>query len=315
MLTDSPGARARAALPGAMAGKWPCEVAGCGKAFSRAGLLKNHQRTHTSERPYACEVAGCGKVFTEAGNLKRHQRTHSGERPYRCEVAGCGKAFFTSGNLKSHQAGGAMVHTRGGSGGAYAGGASYGSTSSAGTACAARSVVGEDEEGEEDKDALSRGLSMAKHAILGLREPRGSSLAAIKKFLELDASKFRIVEVALATGLHAGFFVKNKGKGTFKLSAEEEEGEEEGEGEEEEGEDEDEDGDKDEALLAAKNAIISLRERAGSSLRAIKTLLKLDASEFRIIKKVLAAGVKSGIFVKNNGMFKLSAKGRAPPPR
>ncbi|XP_078287829.1 histone-lysine N-methyltransferase PRDM9-like [Rhinoraja longicauda] len=75
------------------------ECAECGKCFTRAGNLHQHQRTHTGERPYTCSV--CGKGFAHSGTLHRHQRTHTGERPYTCSV--CGKGFTLAGNLHRHQ--------------------------------------------------------------------------------------------------------------------------------------------------------------------------------------------------------------------
>ena len=56
----------------------------------------------------------------------------------------------------------------------------------------------------------------------------------------------------------------------------------------------------------AKGAIAGLKERAGSSLPAIKKYLGLDSSKFRHLNAALAAGVKSGFFVENNGKYKLA---------
>ena len=57
----------------------------------------------------------------------------------------------------------------------------------------------------------------------------------------------------------------------------------------------------------AKGAIAGLKERAGSSLPAIKKFLKLDASKNRFLNAALSSGVKSGFFVKNKGKYKLGA--------
>ncbi len=63
----------------------------------------------------------------------------------------------------------------------------------------------------------------------------------------------------------------------------------------------------------AKGAIAALKERGGSSLVAIKNYLKLEASKNRFLNAALAAGVKSGFFVKNKGKFKLSAAAKKKP--
>ena len=65
----------------------------------------------------------------------------------------------------------------------------------------------------------------------------------------------------------------------------------------------------------AKSAIAGLKERAGSSLPAIKKFLKLDASKNRFLNAALSSGVKSGFFVKNKGKYKLGAAAKAKPKK
>ena len=48
----------------------------CFKTFSAKGLLVNHMRVHTGEKPFVCYV--CSNRFAEKGNLKRHMRLKHG---------------------------------------------------------------------------------------------------------------------------------------------------------------------------------------------------------------------------------------------
>ena len=51
----------------------------------------------------------------------------------------------------------------------------------------------------------------------------------------------------------------------------------------------------------AKEAILALRDRQGSSLPAIKKNLNLTADKFRFLNAALTKGVESGFFVKVKG--------------
>ena len=98
----------------------------CGKLVSFSGL-KNHEATHTDERPYQCEICfkqfktllalkihkdvhsdekqfecrTCKKRFNKQPNLIRHQRTHTGELPYDCKT--CGVRFSQWTSLHRHK--------------------------------------------------------------------------------------------------------------------------------------------------------------------------------------------------------------------
>ena len=50
----------------------------CDKKFTKQGVLKVNDRTHTGEQPFACSI--CDKKFTKRGSLKVHDLTHTGEK-------------------------------------------------------------------------------------------------------------------------------------------------------------------------------------------------------------------------------------------
>nr|XP_046164508.1 uncharacterized protein LOC124001609 isoform X1 [Oncorhynchus gorbuscha] len=75
----------------------------CGKCFSEANYVKQHQTVHTKERPFKCKL--CYKSFSFLSNLIRHRGVHNGEEPFSCTQ--CHMHFAHAGNLKRHQ----RVHT------------------------------------------------------------------------------------------------------------------------------------------------------------------------------------------------------------
>ncbi|XP_075716880.1 uncharacterized protein LOC142758993 [Rhinoderma darwinii] len=80
-------------------GERPYQCLKCPKSFSRSTQLKDHQRTHTGERPFQCSE--CGKTFTHSSNLIHHRRTHTGEKPHKCNM--CPKSFSQNSDLNRHQ--------------------------------------------------------------------------------------------------------------------------------------------------------------------------------------------------------------------
>ena len=79
----------------------------CSKKFTRSTSLREHQRSHTDERPYTCSL--CGKAFARSMDCKRHEKLHSGEKTFLCRGDlstggswGCGRRFARADSLGRH---------------------------------------------------------------------------------------------------------------------------------------------------------------------------------------------------------------------
>lgn len=96
----------------------------CSKYFPEKVNLINHQRVHTSEKPFECEICNIllphkggqtkllhlhiGEKYkcnscssTEKSHLNRHQRTNTGKRPFKFEIRG--KLFMQKGSLDANR--------------------------------------------------------------------------------------------------------------------------------------------------------------------------------------------------------------------
>mmetsp|Transcript_1151 Transcript_1151/g.3560 ORF Transcript_1151/g.3560 Transcript_1151/m.3560 type:complete len:254 (-) Transcript_1151:113-874(-) len=56
-----------------------------------------------NESEFICTFDNCGKVFTSAPGLREHERLHSGAAPYVCPVVGCGRSFKWRSSAAMHK--------------------------------------------------------------------------------------------------------------------------------------------------------------------------------------------------------------------
>ncbi|CZR66568.1 uncharacterized protein PAC_16469 [Phialocephala subalpina] len=87
--------------------KHQCDFPNCGERFTRSTTLREHERIHSGERPFACSV--CGMEFPRSKDRNRHQKIHTGGEEYLCGIStatreswGCGKNFARKDQLAAH---------------------------------------------------------------------------------------------------------------------------------------------------------------------------------------------------------------------
>lgn len=76
-----------------------CEI--CGRGFTKAHSLRQHERTHTSERKFPCAI--CQRSFKLAGDATRHLATHETREvrlSHTCPT--CGRKCMGRKGLKEH---------------------------------------------------------------------------------------------------------------------------------------------------------------------------------------------------------------------
>ncbi|KAK7590121.1 hypothetical protein V9T40_001734 [Parthenolecanium corni] len=71
----------------------------CGMGFARRSYLVEHACIHSGEKPHKCYY--CDRAFTLKCNLVRHVRIHTGEKPFICDI--CNKDFTLKKNMIEHK--------------------------------------------------------------------------------------------------------------------------------------------------------------------------------------------------------------------
>lgn len=70
----------------------------CPKKFNSNNNRKEHENTHTGNRPYNCKI--CSKAFASRRNISAHEKIHKGSKPHQCKV--CNRTYTERRHLDGH---------------------------------------------------------------------------------------------------------------------------------------------------------------------------------------------------------------------
>ncbi|XP_055849496.1 zinc finger protein 236-like [Episyrphus balteatus] len=70
----------------------------CGLKMQKLSHLRQHEATHTGEKPYQCEI--CFRTYTTQSSLNLHLKIHTSQKTHICQV--CNAKFFTQSLLMRH---------------------------------------------------------------------------------------------------------------------------------------------------------------------------------------------------------------------
>ena len=73
----------------------------CEYSTNKLSILKDHIRTHSTERPFVCTQSGCNKAFKRKCGLNQHLKQHLGVKPFKCRHIGCNKSFVAKQEINS----------------------------------------------------------------------------------------------------------------------------------------------------------------------------------------------------------------------